>query len=158
LHTDTSPAAGLRIIEATLHSVGAVCLLALSTVGHLFTTASPLERGLVQAIGDALLGMRQEAILAGVLAFCVGSVMYSSVFYRSGMIPRWLAGWGIVGAVLLFAAGMLALWSGSSVTTYTPLIVPVAIQEMVLAAWLIVRGFRVCVGNSAMAPRSLAVE
>jgi hypothetical protein len=35
----------------------------------------------------------------------------------------------------------LALFSNSPVTGYTLLLIPIAVQEMVLAVWLIVKGF-----------------
>ena len=130
-----------RTIEAVMYTVGAVSLLSLVPVGQQVTQAASADRAALQAMGDAVLGVRQEAILAGVFAFCVGALMYSYVFYQSRLIPRWLAGWGIVAELLLLVACVSALFSRSAVMTYTLLILPIALQEMVLAVWLIARGF-----------------
>jgi hypothetical protein len=130
-----------RTVEAVMYTVAAVSLLSLPTVGKLLAKAAIVDRGAMQAIADSLLGVRQEAVLAGVFAFIAGALMYYSIFYQSRLIPRWLSGWGIVGVLLLLLAGLSALFSGSPVTTYTALILPIAVQEMVLAVWLIARGF-----------------
>jgi hypothetical protein len=137
-----------RAMEAVLYTVGAVSLLGLPTVAQRFTHAAKADRAGLQALGDALLGVRQEAILAGVMAFAVGALLYYSVFYRSHLVPRWLAGWGIVAALLMLVACLSALFSRHPVTSYTLLILPIAVQEMVMAVWLIARGFR------AVAPRA----
>jgi hypothetical protein len=131
-----------RTIEAVMYTVGAVSLLSLFTVDQQFTNAATADRVPLQAIGDTLLGVRQDAILAGVFAFCLGALMYYVVFYLSRLVPRWLVGWGLVGVLLLLVACVSALFSRNSVTTYTALIVPIALQEMVLAVWLIAKGFR----------------
>ncbi|HTP16853.1 MAG TPA: DUF4386 domain-containing protein, partial [Streptosporangiaceae bacterium] len=64
------------------------------------------------------------------------------VFYRSRLVPRWLSGWGIAAVFLLLTACLSALFRHAPVTSFTILILPIAVQEMVLAVWLIVRGFR----------------
>jgi len=69
-------------------------------------------------------------------------VMYYSLFFRSRLVPRWLSGWGVAAAFLMMTAGVLALVSNSDVTSYAFLILPIAVQEMVLAVWLLVKGFR----------------
>jgi hypothetical protein len=130
-----------RTIEAVMYTVGVVSLLSLLTVGQLFTRAATAEGAPVQAIGDTLVGVRQESVLAGVFAFAVGALMYYAIFYRSRLVPRWLSGWGIAGVILMLAACLSALFTRNPVTSYTILILPIAVQEMVLAVWLIAKGF-----------------
>jgi hypothetical protein len=68
--------------------------------------------------------------------------MYYFVLYRARIVPRWLSGWGILAALLLLAACLSALFTRSPVTSYTILVLPIAVQEMVFAIWLIAKGFR----------------
>jgi len=67
--------------------------------------------------------------------------MYYTLFYQTRLIPRWLSGFGIAAIVLLTAACLLALFSGNRITSYIPLAAPIAVQELVLAVWLIAKGF-----------------
>jgi hypothetical protein len=85
--------------------------------------------------------VRQDAILAGVLAYILGAPMYYSVLYRSRLVPRWLSAWGIAAEVPMLIACLEAAFSHTPVTSYTTLVLPVAVQETALAAWLILRGF-----------------
>ena len=57
------------------------------------------------------------------------------------MIPRWLSGWGLLAIVSLIAVWLVALFTHSPMTAYTALLLPLIVQEMVLAIWLMVRGF-----------------
>jgi hypothetical protein len=81
--------------------------------------------------------------MAGTLAFYVGGLMYYVVFYQSRLIPRWLSGWGIVAVAMGFAATILVVFQVINAMS-TPQIVlnlPIFLQEMVLAVWLILKGF-----------------
>ena len=82
--------------------------------------------------------------------------MYYAILYKSNLIPRWLSGWGVLGAVLALAATVLASFTHDfgleSVNTY--LNVPIGLQEMVFAVWLIVKGFN----PSAIAALSAKTE
>ena len=137
-----------RTVEAVMYTASAVSLLSLLTVGQLFARAATADHASVQAIGDALLAVRQESVLAGVFAFAVGALMYYVVFYRSRLRPRWLSGWGIAGVLLMLVACLSALFTRNPVTSFTILILPIAVQEMVLAIWLIAKGF----SSSALQP------
>jgi hypothetical protein len=69
--------------------------------------------------------------------------MYYWVFYRSRLVPRWLAGWGLVGATLVTVSGLLVMLRVAAPlgTTQIVLALPIAVQETVLAVWLIAKGF-----------------
>jgi hypothetical protein len=130
-----------RTIETAFYMVGLVSLMSLVTLGHQFTTAGAADRASLQAIGNLLVTVRDHAALLAVFAFCLGAFMYYYLFFQSRLIPRWLSGFGIVAIILMMAACVLALFSGNRITSYIPLAAPIFLQEMVLAVWLIVKGF-----------------
>ncbi len=130
-----------RTIEAAFYLVGKVCLLSLLTLSQQFTTAGTADRTLLQAIGNLLVSVHDHAALVAVFAFCVGAFMYYYLLFQSRLIPRWLSGFGIVAIILMMVACVLALFSGNLITSYIPLAAPIGVQELVLAVWLIVKGF-----------------
>jgi len=130
-----------RTIEAVFYMVAVVSLLSLLTVGQQFATAGAADRSSLQAVGGLLLSLRNQATLLGVFAFSLGAFIYYYLFFQSRLIPRWLSGWGIVATILMMTACVLSLFSGNAVTGYILLVIPIALQEMVLAVWLIAKGF-----------------
>ena len=90
----------------------------------------------------------------GVLAFYTGATLYYLVFYRSQLIPRWLSVWGLAGTVLGLVAGLLVLFQSIAVLSSTQVVLnlPIAMQEMVLAVWLIVKGLSPKAKPKAQAP------
>ena len=71
------------------------------------------------------------------IVFSLGALMIYYLFYRSKLIPGWLSVWGLVGAVLYLASGLFAMFG----LDFGFLEALLALQEMVLAVWLIVKGF-----------------
>jgi hypothetical protein len=130
-----------RTLEAAFYMIEIVILLSLLTFSQQFRTAGTADRTSLQAIGDLLVSVREHAALVAVFAFCLGAFMYYYLFFQSRLIPRWLSGWGIVAIIMMTAACVLSLFSGNRITSYIPLAAPIALQEMVLAVWLIVKGF-----------------
>ncbi len=139
-----------RALETLLYMAGPVSLLTLRTLGQQFTAAGATDRASLQAIGDSFVSVHEHAGLAAVFAFCVGAFIYYYLFYRSRLIPRWLSGFGIAAIVLMGAGCVLSLFSGNPITSYVALAAPIGLQEMVLAVWLIAKGFT----SSAIAAES----
>jgi len=71
------------------------------------------------------------------IVFSLGALMIYYVFFQSKLIPQWLSIWGIVGGVLSLIWPLLSMFNHD----YGMLVAPLAVQEMVMAAWLIVKGF-----------------
>lgn len=130
-----------RALEAAFYTVEIVCLLTLLTLSQQFITAGTADRALLQTLGNMIVSAREHAALVAVFAFCLGAFMYYFLFFQSRLIPRWLSGFGIVAIIMMMTACVLSLFSGNRITSYIPLAAPIALQEMVLAVWLIVKGF-----------------
>jgi hypothetical protein len=71
------------------------------------------------------------------IVFGLGALVFYYLLYQARLIPRWISGWGIVAAVAYLAAGLIAMFG----TTLEILLMPMLPQEMVMAIWLIVKGF-----------------
>lgn len=132
-----------RAIEAVFYMAAIVSLLSILPLGEKLGTAPADSHTAIRTLADSLLGMRDHATLLGVFAFSTGALMYYIVLYRARLVPRWLSGWGTVATLLMMTACFLALFSNSPVTEYVPFILPILVQEMVLAVWLLVKGFSV---------------
>jgi Domain of unknown function (DUF4386) len=130
-----------RTIEAVFYAASVVGLLSVLHLGQRLAAAPPDDAVAIHQIADSLLSMRDQANLIAVSAFCVGALICYGLLYRSRLVPRWMSFWGLLGALLLMSACLLALFSSNPVTGYTFLILPIAVQEMVLAGWLLIRGF-----------------
>ena len=80
------------------------------------------------------------------LVWSLSALLLNYVLYRSELVPQWLSGWGLVGALLSFAVYLLQFFS---IETSDFLFAPIAVQEMVFAVWLIVKGFNIsAIGES----------
>jgi len=124
--------------------VGSLSLLVLLTVSQTAMTAGSTSSPPFQATEEALLAtldwVHGFVIL---LLFCSGALMYNYVLHRTRLVPRWLSGWGLAGLVLMLIGTLSSGFTqGFGFTTVnTVLNIPIGIQEMVMAVWLIAKGF-----------------
>jgi hypothetical protein len=147
-----------RAVEGAFVIIGSLSLLALLSLGQESAAVGSAAANSYQAAGDALLAVRDWALgFIAFLPFALGALMYYYLLYRSRLVPRWLSGWGLVGAGLCLVAtvysGFTQEFGFSSVNT--ALNIPIGIQEMVLAAWLIVKGFNT---SAVTAQRGAQIE
>jgi hypothetical protein len=150
-------AVGFRLIEGVLDIAIVISLLLLLTLSQEFVKAGAPASSYFQTLGVVFLAGYDWVFDVGVpLVFCLGALMYYSLFYQTQLVPRWLSGWGLVGATLGIVASMLAMFGliGHLSTFQVVLNLPIGVQEMVLAVWLIVRGFN----SSALASGSAKTE
>jgi hypothetical protein len=134
---------GLRVIESMLYIVGVVCTLSLITLSQGYVLAGESNASAFQISGTLLLAVKDSAGLLSVVTFTLGGLMYYYVLFQSKLIPRWLSGWGFAGAALSLACALLTIF-GQLIpfsTVFILLQVPIGLQEIVLAVWLIVKGF-----------------
>ncbi len=137
-------AAGFRIIEGVFHCIGAVLILLLATLSRELIKAGPADLAQFQNLGALLKeGRTWVGDVTAVPAWCIGAYLYYSMFFKTRLVPRWLSVWGLAGITLTVAASMLVLFHQITTLSSTQMLMslPIAVQEMVLAIWLIVKGF-----------------
>jgi len=81
--------------------------------------------------------------LGAQMVFSLSALVLNWAFFRYRLVPRWLSVWGLIAVPLMFASGLLVMFESlnSSASALNALVIPLAVQEMVMAVWLIVKGF-----------------
>lgn len=92
----------------------------------------------LQGLG-LLLVKTHDPILSNVMSifFSLGALMLYYLLYQAQLIPRWISVWGLVAGVLTLIPSLTALF-GINLDILKFVMLP---QEMVMAGWLIVKGF-----------------
>jgi hypothetical protein len=104
--------------------------------------AGSLEAANLRVLANVLLETKEIAVF-GMIVFCLGGLMFYYLLFQSKLVPQWLSGWGFIALVMSLAAGLLVMFGffGPTSTLSDILQLPIFVQEMVLAVWLIVKGF-----------------
>jgi uncharacterized protein DUF4386 len=74
--------------------------------------------------------------------FIVGALFFYILFYRTSAIPKFISVWGILATIILFVITIIKLL-GINLTILNALLIPMILNELFLAFWLIVKGFNV---------------
>jgi len=134
------------VLEAVCYLTIVILMLLLASASRIGVGASTADASALQITGALLIsaGDWLGQILA--VVFSIGALIIYFLFYQTRFIPRWLSGWGFVGAMLYFAAPLVSMFSPQhpALSLESPLgflMAPLALQEMVFAVWLIVKGF-----------------
>jgi len=128
-------------LEGVYYTAIFVSWLLLLPLGQVYQAGSS-DASNLRALANVLLDAKEIAAFGG-LVFCLGGLMFCYLLYQSKLIPRWLSGWGLLALILDLASVLLAMFGFFSPlsTIKTVLELPLAVQEMVMAVWLIVKGF-----------------
>ena len=136
--------AGFRVIEGALHVVGALLYVLLLALSQEFVKAGTPASSYFQTadvVINAGIGWFRDA--ANLLTFGIGALMYYVVFYQYRLVPRWLTVWGLVGITLTILSALLVMFHLTLPFGTIQVIfqIPILPQELVLAVWLIAKGF-----------------
>ena len=132
-----------RILEVTPFIIGIFVLLAFSKVSQDFVSAGAPAGSMFLGLAGSLNAIfNWTAVIGGQIIFSLTAVVLNYSFFKSRIVPRWISVWGLLGAPLMLASGVIdvAGFEASQVITIG-FVVPLALNEMVLAIWLIVKGF-----------------
>jgi hypothetical protein len=145
------------VLEAVCYMGMVIGNFLLLTVSQVYekTTAAEIS---IQTLGASLISAGDWTSLLLGLVFSIGGMMIYILFFQTRLVPRWLSGWGFIGAILYFVAHVEGIFGSQQVLSLDSglgfLMIPLAIQEMVFAVWMIAKGFN----RSAIAALSAKTE
>ena len=131
-----------RLTESICIIISSITLLAILTISQ-ETIAGNIEVANFQPMGSLLLAIQNWSFEIGTLIFLgLGGFFLYYPLYELKLVPRVLSIWGLIGAACVLLYGLLALFGLTADSgTLNLLAAPIAIQEMVFAVWLIIKGF-----------------
>ncbi|WP_289140279.1 DUF4386 domain-containing protein [uncultured Brevibacillus sp.] len=131
------------IIADVFIVMGVIILLLLLTLSHEFAKVGTLNASYFQTLGGLLREGRDLVNhVATTLAFVLAMFLFNCIFYQIKLVPLWLSFLGLIGATLSILASLLFMIRFISLdATYMTLNIPIAFQQLVLAIWLIIKGF-----------------
>jgi hypothetical protein len=136
---------GFRFLEAVLYIGIEINKLSLINVSQDYLNKGGMDTSFFQNIGSSIQSVNDWAFSIYVVVFTLGALMLYSVLYKSKLIPRFISAWGFIAAALLLTGSVLIMvdiFTGiSGLGLELILVTPIAVNEMVLAIWLIVKGF-----------------
>jgi hypothetical protein len=128
-----------RVTEGVIAPTSAIQTLGLLSVATASTAAAP-DAAAVQALGALLLQQDGSGALIAATCFAVGSTLFCYLFLRARTIPVLLARLGVFASLLLCVALPLRLLGFLRGPVAYYVWIPMAVFEVTLALWLLIKG------------------
>ncbi len=126
-------------LEGTFYFVTALGFLGLVALGNEYITTGA-DSAALQSMGNVLYQFQVHLAAVGPIFFLIGTTCLYLSFYRTRLIPRWLSVWGLIAVVFYMASTLLKFFHmDTGYGFYLEMVM--APQEIVMAVWLIVKGF-----------------
>ncbi|WP_379137938.1 DUF4386 domain-containing protein [Paenibacillus sp. sgz500958] len=133
-----------RFLEAVIITVGIISVLSLLTLSREFASSAAADMASFEASGTLLKAIHDWTFMLGPnFMLGINTLMYSYIFYKTRLVPRFISVLGITGSILVFLAALLEMFGVFPQLSVWGAILslPVAANEMILAVWLILKGF-----------------
>ena len=131
-----------RIIEGIIIAMSTIAWTAMSTLGAEFLLAGQPDGAYFQTLGALLQNASTLSFTFGAeIAFSISAIILNYIFMRAKIIPMFISVWGFIGGFLLLILGIMKIIGLPVSAVEIAFTAPIALNEMVLAIWLIVKGF-----------------
>jgi magnesium-transporting ATPase (P-type) len=144
---------GTRATEGAVFVIAVATTAAFIPLSREFIAAGSPDASHFQTTAEVLLESADVTYALGQTVFAIGATMLYYLLWQSRLIPQWMSLWGLVASPLFVVASLSLLWTGDPNSTLsTVLYVPMGIQEMVMALWLVFKGFNSAALKEARTP------
>ncbi len=130
-------------LETALYIGMTISWLMLIALSLAYVKAGATDAAGYQTLGSILLANQEMITTILIIIFSLGALMLYTAFYRSRLIPRWLSIWGVIAILMHLSTAVLVVFrlADSESALVSAVNLPIFLQEMVMAVWLIAKGF-----------------
>ena len=129
---------GARINDATFIAVMALLILIQIPVGIEYLNAGSSDTSYLQALSAVLTQANLYAYEFAMITVGVAGLILSFMFYRTQLVPRFLAIWGLIGYAILLLGSVLQVLGLNLNSIHA---IPGGLWELFIGVWLIAKGF-----------------
>jgi hypothetical protein len=128
-----------RIVEAILLAIGVLCLLMLIPLGQYAVEVGGANLAWATAVGSLLTQANSMAFQIAMMSLGLASLFLCVLLFRTRLIPRVLAVWGVIGYALFLGGAIAEIFGMPSGVTLS---IPGGLFEVAVGIWLLVKGFQ----------------
>lgn len=127
-----------RIIDATFIAVMALLIIIQIPIAAAFVSAGAADTSYLQALSTVLTEANLYAYDFAMTTLGVSGLILCAALLRSGLIPRPLAVWGLVGYAVILGGSVLQIFGLDLISIHS---IPGGVWEIFIGVWLIAKGF-----------------
>lgn len=132
-----------RVVESVVIAVGLISLLSVVQLRE-DLAGTGTDEGSLTVTGESLVAVHDLTFLMGP-GFCVGmnGLLLGYLFYKSGLVPRWMAMFGLLGGPMIFASSIAVLFGAYEQDgAHFIFAVPEIVFEVSITIFTIWKGFK----------------
>jgi len=127
-----------RIVDATFIAVMSLLIVVQIPLGLAYLKSGTPDRSYLTALGAVLTDANAYAYEFGMTAVGVAGLILCSAFFRTRLVPRPLAVWGLVGYSILLCGSVVQILGFDLSSIHA---IPGGLWELFIGIWLIAKGF-----------------
>jgi hypothetical protein len=127
------------IVEVVLLAVGVLGLLMIVPLAQQGVDAGQASAGWAKALGSLAVQWNTMAYQIAEMSLGLGGVFLCSLLFRTRLIPRLLAVWGLIGYAILMAGAIAEIFGIHIGLIFS---IPGGLFELALGIWLLIKGFQ----------------
>jgi hypothetical protein len=129
---------GFRIMDGLIIAIMVLFVLVQIPIGSEYLNAGASDASSLQALSTVFMQAQLDAYNIAMITLGISGLILCYSFYKSKLVPRILAVWGLVGYAVILCGSVLEVLGFNLLTIHA---IPGGLWEMFIGVWLIVKGF-----------------
>ncbi len=130
---------GFRIMDALFIAIMVLFVLIQIPIGSEYLNAGASDASYLRALSTVFMQAQLDAYNIAMTTLGISGLILCYSFYKSKLVPRLLAVWGLVGYAVILCGSMVEVVMGFDLLSIHA--VPGGLWEMFIGVWLIAKGF-----------------